>query len=63
MIVRNRTIDPPAPSVAARRLYDAECALHAAHQSNLDEWIARASDRLHETLEAYLATLVAASRR
>jgi hypothetical protein len=45
---------------AKRRLYDAETALHAAHSSHVDEWIAAAADRLHEALEVYLATVAAA---
>ena len=28
--------------------YDAECALHVAHQTHVDAWITAASDRLHE---------------
>ncbi|SOD74996.1 hypothetical protein SAMN05892883_4194 [Jatrophihabitans sp. GAS493] len=35
-------------SIAAQHLYDAECALHIAHQTRVDTWIAAASDRLHE---------------
>jgi hypothetical protein len=41
--------------VAARRLYCAELALHDAHTSHEDAWIAAAADRLHEAIEAYLA--------
>jgi hypothetical protein len=43
------------PARAARHLYDAECALHAARQSRVDEWIAAAYDRLHEAVEAHRA--------
>jgi len=46
----------------ARRLYDAETALHAARASHVDAWIAAAADRLHEALQAHLAA-VADSRR
>jgi hypothetical protein len=35
---------------AASRLYDAECALHAAHQSGVDAWIAAASAKLHDAV-------------
>jgi len=40
--------------VAARHVYDAECALHAAHQAGIDAWVSMASDRLHEALVEYL---------
>ncbi len=39
---------------ASRRLYAAECALHAAHQSQIDDWVAAAGDRLHEAVVDYL---------
>lgn len=45
---------------AARRLYDAEVALHIAHASHVDEWITAASNRLHEAVETHLAALAAA---
>ena len=48
---------------AARRLYDAEVALHAAHSSKVDAWITAAADRLHEAIEAHLAAIAAAARR
>jgi hypothetical protein len=35
---------------AARHLFDAECALHVARQSQVDAWIAAASDRLHDAV-------------
>lgn len=35
---------------AAAHLYDAECALHTAHQSHIDAWIAAAHDKLHEAI-------------
>jgi hypothetical protein len=38
----------------ARRLYEAEWALHCAHQTGVDAWIAAASDRLHEAVCAHL---------
>jgi hypothetical protein len=42
---------------AAQRLYDAECALHIAHQSQVDAWIAAADAKLHDAISAYLAAL------
>jgi hypothetical protein len=45
---------------AARRLYQAELALHDAHATHDDRWIAAAADRLHEALEVYLAAKAAA---
>ena len=44
---------------AARRLYDAEVALHIAHSSHVDAWIAAAADRLHEAVEEHLAAVAA----
>ena len=44
-------------AVAARHLYDAECALHAAHQSQVKAWIAAAGDKLHLAVEKFLAVL------
>jgi hypothetical protein len=40
---------------AASHLYDAECALHASHQTGVDAWIAAASDRLHEAVVEFVA--------
>jgi cellobiose-specific phosphotransferase system component IIA len=40
---------------AAEHLYQAELALHDAHMTHEDLWIAAAADRLHEAIEAYLA--------
>jgi len=37
---------------AARHLYEAECALHIAHQTGIDCWITAASDRLHDAVVA-----------
>jgi len=42
-------------AAAAQHLYEAECALHTAHQSHVDSWIAAASDRLHEAVVEHLA--------
>ena len=46
--------------ITAEHLYDAECALHAAHQSHVGAWVAAASNRLHEALSEYLAAAAAA---
>jgi hypothetical protein len=35
---------------AERDLYDAECALHVAHQTQVDPWISAAADHLHEAV-------------
>jgi hypothetical protein len=43
--------------IAARRLYDAECALHVAHQSHVDAWIAAADAKLHDAISDYLAAV------
>ena len=45
---------------AKRRLYDAETALHTAHSTHVDEWIAAAADSLHDAVEAYLAAVTVA---
>ncbi|HJQ43905.1 MAG TPA: hypothetical protein VJ831_12525 [Jatrophihabitantaceae bacterium] len=54
--VAERTTTPADPflEAAAQRLYDSECALHAARVTGVDEWIAAAADRLHTSLVAYL---------
>jgi hypothetical protein len=41
----------------ARHLYDAECALHVAHQTHVDAWITTASDRLHQAVADHLAAV------
>jgi hypothetical protein len=46
-----------AISEAARRLYDAEVALHIARQTGVSAWISAAYDRLHETIVAHNAAL------
>ena len=40
---------------AARALYQAELALHDAHQTRVDQWIATAQDRLHVAVGRYEA--------
>jgi hypothetical protein len=47
-------VETPAPSTTALGLYEAEVALHIAHQTGVDCWIQAAADRLHEALEAHL---------
>ena len=42
---------------AARRLYDAEVALHIARQAGVTAWIAAAYDRLHEAIANHTAAL------
>ena len=42
-------VDAPVDQ-AAGRLYDAECALHFARQTRVDNWINAAADHLHEAV-------------
>lgn len=42
---------------AAHRLHNAEVALHDAHQSHVDNWVAVASERLHGAVVDYLNEL------
>jgi hypothetical protein len=35
---------------AAQAMYNAEVALHIAHQAQVDTWITATSDRLHEAI-------------
>jgi hypothetical protein len=35
---------------AARELYDAEVALHAARQTGIDSWVAAAANQLHRAI-------------
>jgi hypothetical protein len=44
---------------AARRLYDAEVALHIARQAGVTAWISAAYDRLHEAIVDHTAALAA----
>ena len=44
---------------AARRLYDAETALHIARQSGVIAWIDAAYSRLHEAIAGHTAALAA----
>lgn len=45
--------------VAAQHLYEAECALHAARQTCVDEWVAAAAEKLHDSLVEHLAAVAA----
>jgi hypothetical protein len=47
--------------VAARELYEAELALHDAHQTRVDAWIAAAADHLHRAVVRYESALAAAA--
>ena len=53
--------DPDQPhaavSAAARRLYDAEAALHIARQTGVYAWIGAAYDRLHEAVADHIAAV------
>jgi hypothetical protein len=54
------TPDPPAENradVTARHLFEAEVALHIAHQSHVDAWIAAAGDKLHQAVVEHLAAI------
>jgi len=42
---------------AARRLYDAEIALHIARQTGVGAWISAAYDRLHDAVVAHNAAI------
>ena len=48
-------------NAAACRVYDAECALHAAHQAHMDAWVAAANEKLHVAIEEYLAAMALAA--
>jgi hypothetical protein len=65
-MVTTRTPSPASTSdeqvrVAACHMYDAECALHIAHQSHVDAWVVVASAKLHAAIAEHLMA-VAASR-
>ena len=56
----NQTGSNDHVATTACRLYEAECQLHAAHQSHVDAWISAASEKLHQALEEHLAAVRAA---
>jgi thymidylate synthase ThyX len=43
--------------MAAQHVYDAECALRAARQSQVDAWISAAAHKLHESIVEHLSAL------
>ena len=47
----------PRAAFAARHLFEAELALHDAHQSYVEAWIDAASDKLHQAVVDYLAAV------
>ena len=50
-----------ARDIAARKLYEAELAVHDAHQSHIDQWIRATHDRLHTAVVRYVAAQDAVS--
>ena len=66
-IMRNATADRiyeqavAAMGDAARALYDAEVALHDAHQTHIDQWIAAAQDHLHLAVAEHSAAVARVS--
>lgn len=46
---------------AARRMYDAEVALHIARQTRVDAWVTSAGDRLHDAIVDYRRALRASA--
>jgi hypothetical protein len=57
-MITTRSAGAPAADdtrhLATKHVYDAECALHAAHQAGIDARVAATSERLHATLVIYL---------
>jgi hypothetical protein len=60
-MITSRTADQAQTQLAntARRLYDAEVALHIARKSRVDAWIRAAGDQLHEAVLAHSAAMLA----
>jgi hypothetical protein len=60
-ITKNATADQTYEQAVAARdhaasaLYQAEVALHDAHQTHVDQWIGAAHDRLHAAVALYSA--------
>jgi hypothetical protein len=48
---------------AAKRLYDAEAALHIARQTGVGSWISAAYDRLHEAVAGHTVAVDALQDR
>jgi hypothetical protein len=61
--VADRTYDEAVAvrNSAARALYNAEVALHDAHQTHVDEWITAAQDRLHIAIAEHTAAIARVS--
>jgi hypothetical protein len=57
----NRASDAERSASAARRLYEAEVQLHIARQTQVDAWIAAASDKLHIAIQEHVAAVHAAA--
>jgi hypothetical protein len=61
MTVGTTAADPDrlhaAVNAAARRLYDAEAALHIARQTGVYAWIGAACARLHEAIADHIAAV------
>ena len=55
----DRPQDSDRIAATACRLYEAEVQLHIAHQSQVDGWIAAASEKLHAAIEEHLAAVAA----
>lgn len=47
---------------AEDHLYRAECALHAAFESQVDAWISAAYDRLHEAIAEHTSAVALAGQ-
>lgn len=62
-VTADRSDSNDGVAFAACRLYEAECQLHVAHQSQVDEWIAAASEKLHAAIEAHAAAVRRAASR
>ena len=58
----NGTVIARDVEAAARRMYDAEVALHIARQTGVDEWVKAAADRLHEAIVAHRRAIAAVSQ-
>jgi len=51
------TTSPDHIRAAADQLYNAECALHTAHQSRNDTWINAANNKLHDAVTNYITAI------
>ena len=61
--VADRTYEQAVAAMdnAAHALYNAEVALHDAHQTHVDDWIAAAQDHLHRAVAEHSAAVARAS--